>query len=72
MKVFVNEALPLAVCLVLVRLILDILKQIQKRVIIDSKQIFFELKLFDLDYSDLFICNYLVTKRVKRIPADAY
>jgi len=59
MKIFVSEILPFATCQIRVTLIFDILKQIQIRLLIESKQIFFGLILFDLDYMDLFICYYI-------------
>jgi len=42
------------------------------RVLNDTKPNIFGLKLIDLNYSDLFICEYLVDKRILRAPAEDY
>jgi len=59
-------------CLDIVKLAFVILKQIQIQVLDEFKQIVFVVKLFDLDYSDLFIVKYLVNKRVKWVIAKNY
>jgi len=64
---WVNEAIPFATCLVLVRICFGILKQIQIRVLNEIKQTIFWLKLFNLDCLDLFISKYFAFKQVKRI-----
>jgi len=58
----VNVALPLATCLLLIRFVYGLLKQIQIRVLNTFKQIIVGLKLFDLDFSVSFNGKDLVIR----------
>jgi len=58
----VNQALPLATQIEVIRLVFGILKQIQIGVLNEFNQISFWLKLFELFYLDLFIGKYFIIK----------